>query len=97
MCPELVAAAQAVRDSDWHTFGADADGTVRQTAELDYVPALPSEHKNARPRRYIGLRLLKPQDAARGTNRLWNRRCALKCGANRASESPASLCRPAIA
>lgn len=61
MCPELAAAAQAVRESDWRTFGKDTDGTLRQTAELDYVPALPTENKDARPRRYIGLRLLKPQ------------------------------------
>jgi hypothetical protein len=61
MCLELAAAAQAVRESDWRTFGKDADGTLRQTAELDYVPALPTEDKDARPRRYIGLRLLKPQ------------------------------------
>ncbi len=61
MCPELVTAACAVQDSDWHTLGTDADGTMRQTAELDYVPALPTERKDARPRRYIGLRLLKPQ------------------------------------
>jgi len=61
MCPELAAAARAVRESDWHTFGTDADGTLRQTAELDYGPALPSERKDAQPRRYIGLRLLKPQ------------------------------------
>jgi hypothetical protein len=37
------------------------DGTLRQWAELDYVPALPSETKKAKPRRYIGLRFLKPQ------------------------------------
>ena len=61
MCPALAAAAQAVREADWRTFGKDADGTLRQTAELDYVPALPTEHKDARPRRYVGLRLLKPQ------------------------------------
>jgi len=42
-------------------LGTEADGTRRQWAELDYVPALPSEKKQARPRRYIGLRLLKPQ------------------------------------
>jgi hypothetical protein len=61
MCPALATAAQAVREADWCTFGKDADGTLRQTAELDYVPALPTEHKDARPRRYVGLRLLKPQ------------------------------------
>ena len=61
MCTELGAAAQAVQEPAWHTFGQDADGTLRQTAELDYVPALPTESKTAQPRRYIGLRLLKPQ------------------------------------
>ena len=61
MCQELVDAALAVRESDWRTFGKDTDGTLRQTAELDYVPALPTESKDARPRRYIGLRFLKPQ------------------------------------
>jgi hypothetical protein len=61
MCPDLAAAARAVREPDWHTFGKETDGTVRQWAELDYVPALPTEHKDARPRRYVGLRILKPQ------------------------------------
>jgi hypothetical protein len=61
MCPELVAAAQAVKEPEWRTFGKDTDGTLRQTAELDYVPALSTERKDARPRRFIGLRFLKPQ------------------------------------
>ena len=61
MVEPLVAAARAVRESDWHTLATDVDGTRRQWAELDYVPGLPSEKKEARPRRYIGLRLLKPQ------------------------------------
>jgi hypothetical protein len=57
----LVAAARAVREQDWTTFDHDADGTLRQWAELDHVPADPSEHKMARPLRYLGLRLLKAQ------------------------------------
>ena len=61
MCQELVDAALAVREADWRTFGKDTDGTLRQTAELDYLPALPTERKDVRPRRYIGLRFLKPQ------------------------------------
>ena len=61
MVEPLVAAARAVRETDWHSLGTEADGTRRQWAELDYVPALPSEKKQARPRRSIGLRLLKPQ------------------------------------
>jgi hypothetical protein len=61
MVTELVKAARAVEESQWHTLAKEKNGTLRQWAELDYVPALPSEHKEARPRRYIGLRLLKPQ------------------------------------
>lgn len=61
MVEALVKAARAVAEPEWSTLAKEKDGTLRQWAELDYVPALPSEHKAARPRRYIGLRLLKPQ------------------------------------
>ena len=61
MVEDLAKAARAVGEAQWHTLAKEKDGTLRQCAELDYVPALPSEKKQARPRRYIGLRLLKPQ------------------------------------
>jgi hypothetical protein len=61
MEPELAAAARRVDEQAWRTFGTDADGTLKQWAELDYVPGLPGERKEAKPRRYIGLRFLKPQ------------------------------------
>ncbi len=61
MEPELAASARRVPEKAWTTFGKDADGTLKQWAELDHVPGLPSERKDARPRRYIGLRFLKPQ------------------------------------
>ncbi len=61
MEPTLLAAARAVAERDWTTFDHDADGTLRQWAELDYVPADPSEHSTSRPLRCLGLRLLKPQ------------------------------------
>ncbi|MEK7753191.1 MAG: IS1380 family transposase [Acidobacteriota bacterium] len=61
MVEALVTAAHAVDESAWHSLATEADGTCRQWAELDYVPALASEKKQARPRRYLGLRLLKPQ------------------------------------
>jgi len=61
MVEDLVKAARAVSESQWHTLVEEKDGTLRQWAELDYVPALPSENKQAHPRRYIGLRLLKSQ------------------------------------
>lgn len=61
MVTDLVAAAKNVPDSGWTTFGTDTDGTLRQWAELTYVPGRKTEHKQTLPRRYIGLRFLKPQ------------------------------------
>ena len=61
MVEDLAKAVRAVGEAQWHSLAKEKDGTLRQWAELDYVPALPSEKKQARPRRYIGLRLLKPQ------------------------------------
>jgi hypothetical protein len=48
-------------ESAWKTFATEADGTLRQCAEVPFVPAEPSEHKESKPLRYVGLRLLKPQ------------------------------------
>jgi hypothetical protein len=61
MVTDLVDAAKAVADRGWATFGTDSDGTLRQWAELDYVPERKTERKTTQPRRYIGLRFLKPQ------------------------------------
>ena len=55
---------QALRDvppGDWKTFGQEEDGTLRQWAEVDFVPGDRSEQKDRAPLRYVGLRLLKPQ------------------------------------
>jgi len=57
----LAAALRQVREADWQTFGQEADGTLRQWAEVDFVPGEASEHKDSKPPRYVGLRLLKPQ------------------------------------
>jgi hypothetical protein len=57
----LAAALRAVPETQWQTFGTENDGTVRQWAEVDFVPGLPSEHKAAKPLRYVGLRLVKAQ------------------------------------
>ena len=61
MVPEVAAAARRVPEDAWKTFDREPDGTLKQWAELDYVPGLRSENKHARPRRCIGLRFLKPQ------------------------------------
>jgi len=57
----LAQALRAVAESDWKSFGTEPDGTVRQWAEVAFVPGDKSEHKDSQPLRYVGLRLLKPQ------------------------------------
>jgi hypothetical protein len=57
----LAAALRAVEEQQWKSFGKEEDGTLRQWAEVDFVPTDESEHKESQPLRYVGLRLLKPQ------------------------------------
>jgi hypothetical protein len=61
MSGKLAAAAAAVREKEWKTFATEADGTLRQWAELDFVPSERYERKDGRPLRYVGLRLRKAQ------------------------------------
>jgi hypothetical protein len=61
MSPELAAAVGKVAEEEWKTFGKEEDGTLRQWAEVDFVPGEKSEHKDSQPLRYVGLRLLKAQ------------------------------------
>ena len=62
MSEPLAEALRKVKDADWTTFGSkEDDGTLRQWAEVDFVPGDKSEHKDSQPLRYVGLRLLKPQ------------------------------------
>jgi hypothetical protein len=56
----LAAALKRVEERGWQTFGKE-DGTLRQWAEVDFVPGDKPEHKDRRLLRYVGLRLLKPQ------------------------------------
>jgi hypothetical protein len=71
MSEELQAAVRRVAEKEWKTFGQEDDGTLRQWAEVDFVPGEKSEHKDSQPPRYVGLRLLKPQGVlfADGTDR----------------------------
>ena len=57
----LAEALRKVKGTDWKTFGQEEDGTLRQWAEVDFVPGEDYEHKDSQPLRYVGLRLLKPQ------------------------------------
>lgn len=61
MSKALAAAVEQVPEKAWTTFGKEEDGTLRQWAEVDFVPGDKSEHKESQPLRYVGLRLLKPQ------------------------------------
>jgi hypothetical protein len=61
MSEDLGKALKAVRETHWTTFGKDSDGTLRQWADVDFVPGEKVEKKNLAPLRYVGLRLLKPQ------------------------------------
>lgn len=58
---DLAASLKAVGEREWKTYDTDADGTVRQCAEVDFVPHEAYERKDITPLRYIGLRLVKPQ------------------------------------
>jgi hypothetical protein len=60
-----------VKEAEWKTFGTEDDGTLRQWAEVAFVPGDEYEHKQSRPLRYVGLRLLKAQGLlfADGTDR----------------------------
>jgi len=57
----LAEALRKILDADWKTFGTEDDGTLRQWAEVDFVPGEKYEHKDSQPLRYVGLRLLKAQ------------------------------------
>jgi len=61
MSGALGQALRRVPEADWKTFGQEDDGTLRQWADVDFVPADHSEHKDSQPLRYVGLQLLKPQ------------------------------------
>jgi hypothetical protein len=62
MSEPLGKALRKVGEEQWKTFGdKEADGTLRQWAEVDFVPTDKTEHKESKPLRYVGLRLLKPQ------------------------------------
>jgi hypothetical protein len=61
MSAELSVAMGKIAHQHWKTFATEGDGTLRQWAEVDFVPGEAGEKKDSQPLRYVGLRLLKPQ------------------------------------
>jgi len=57
----LLQAVTRVPETAWQTYATEADGTLRQWAEVDFVPGQKTERKDRQPLRYVGLRLLKAQ------------------------------------
>jgi Transposase DDE domain group 1 len=70
----LAAELAKIGDTVWKTFGHDPDGTLRQWADVDYLPSelYESKAEKEKPLRYVGLRLLKPQGSlfADGSDRM---------------------------
>jgi hypothetical protein len=61
MSEGLAKAIARLKEADWKTFDTEPDGTLRQWAEVDFVPGEAGEKKDRKPLRYVGLRLLKLQ------------------------------------
>jgi len=61
MTEDLARAIRGIPNKEWTTFDTEADGTLRQWAEVPFVPSEPYEQKDSQPLCYLGLRLLKPQ------------------------------------
>ncbi len=62
MSEELLKTAKSIPESEWNTIpGKNEDDVLRQWSELAYVPSESYERKSSRPRRYIGLRIIKKQ------------------------------------
>jgi hypothetical protein len=61
MSGALGGALKKVKEGEWKTMDTEEDGTLRQWAEVDFVPGEDYESKESQPLRYVGLRLLKPQ------------------------------------
>jgi hypothetical protein len=61
MSSDLAKAVTGVAEKQWKTIHTEEDGTLRQWAEVVFVPGEASEKRESKPLRYVGLRLLKPQ------------------------------------
>jgi len=61
MSPQLKAAVMALPETAWQLWTAEADETVRQWAEVAYVPSRVPEQRQAKPYRYVAIRVRKAQ------------------------------------
>jgi hypothetical protein len=60
MSPQLRAVMEAVSDDSWSLM-EDKRGVIREWTEVDYVPTKKNEKREAKPYRYVGVRLRRQQ------------------------------------
>jgi hypothetical protein len=61
MNPRFRKEIEKVAESEWKVWKIEKQGTIREWAEVPYVPTLKNEKKDTRPFRYVGLRIRQPQ------------------------------------
>jgi len=61
MSKQLRAEVVALPNEAWAELAVEADGFVREWAEVAYVPTRASERKDAQPYRYVAIRVRPPQ------------------------------------
>lgn len=61
MSPRLRAEVVALPGDAWHELSVEADGFVREWAEVPYVPSRAYERKDRVPDRYLAIRVRPPQ------------------------------------
>jgi Transposase DDE domain group 1 len=61
MSLQLRAVVTALPEEAWHAWREERDGVVREWAELAYVPSRATERKDAKPYRYVAIRVRQTQ------------------------------------
>jgi hypothetical protein len=61
MSEALKKAVQALSESAWQPYGKPDTEAIRECAEVSFVPAEKSEHKDIQPLRYVAVRIRKRQ------------------------------------
>jgi len=62
MSPQLRVAIEALPEEAWHPWKTEAKGTLREWAEVPYVPSRKNERKNAPVYRYVAIRVRPQQE-----------------------------------
>jgi hypothetical protein len=61
MSPALKRAVMTLPEPAWQVWTQEASGTVREWAEVAYVPDRPTEQRDTQPYRYVAIRVRKAQ------------------------------------